>query len=90
MRKLSLFLFSILLGVVLIFIIVNANKTEPKHKVPTSTWTKAICNEENYCLDIQITCGDNGVIDIKPTDEGAYFPENWKDPRPVEMIEKWC
>jgi len=89
MRKSTIFLLSILVGIVLIFIIVNAVKTEKK-VVPTSTWTKAICNEENYCLDVQITCEDNRVIDIKPTGEGAYFPMDWKDHRPVEMIQKWC
>ena len=89
MRKLGLFLFTILLAIVLIFIIVNAIKTEPK-VVPTSTWTKAVCNEENYCLDIQITCSEDRIIDIKPTGEGAYFPDDWQDPRPVEMIQKWC
>jgi len=89
MRKL-LFLLMILLGVVLFFIIVNAVKTEPEKIVPTSAWTKAVCNEENYCLDIQITCSDNGVIDVKPTGEGSYFPDYWEDPRPVEIIERWC
>lgn len=88
MRKL-LFLSTILLGIILFFIIVNAVKTEPKHKV-TSAWTKAVCNEENYCLDIQITCNEDRVIDVKPTGEGAYFPDDWEDPRPVEMIQKWC
>jgi hypothetical protein len=89
MWKLSLFLSTILLGVVLFFITVNTIRTESK-VVPTSAWTKVICNEEKYCLDVQVTCGDNEVIDIKPTGEGAYFPENWADPRPIEIIEKWC
>jgi hypothetical protein len=89
MRKLTIFLFTILLAIALIFIFVNAIKPEPK-VIPTSTWTKAICNEENYCLDIQITCSEDSVIDIKPTGEGAFFPEDWQDPRPTEMIKKWC
>jgi hypothetical protein len=89
MRKLILFFSTILLVVILFFIIVNALKTEPKI-VPTSTWTKAVCNEKNYCLDIQITCSKDRIIDIKPTGEGAYFPEGWIDPRPIEVIKKWC
>jgi len=89
MRKLLL-LSTILLGIILFFIIVNAIKTEPEQKVPTSTWTKAICNGENYCLDVQITCSEGEVIDIKPTDEGSHFPEDWEDPRPEEILEKWC
>ena len=90
MKKLHILLPAILLVVILFFIIVNAIQAEPKQKIPTSSWTKAVCNEENYCLDVHITCGDNEVIDIKPTGEGAYFPEDWEDPRPIEMIEKWC
>ena len=90
MKKLVVFSFSILLGIVLIFIIANAIKTEPEHKIPTSMWTKAICNEENYCLDVQITCGEDGLIDVKPTGEGIQFPDDWVDPRPVKMIERWC
>jgi len=90
MRRSYIVLSIIFLGIVLFFIVVNAVKPEPKNKVPTSTWTKAICNEENYCLDIQITCEENGVIDIKPTGEGSYFPKDWEDPRPVEIVEKWC
>jgi len=86
MRK--LLLLTILLGIILFFIIVNA--IEGPKIVPTSAWTKAVCNEENYCLDIQITCEDNRIIDVKPTGEGMYFPEDWEDPRPVEIIEKWC
>jgi hypothetical protein len=89
MRKSTIFLFSILLGIVLILIIVNAVKTEPG-VVPISMWTKAICNEENYCIDVQITCGENEVIDIKPTGEEVNHPKDWIDPRPIEMIERWC
>jgi len=89
MRKSYILLSTILLAIILLLIIVNAVKTEPK-VVPTSTWTKAICNEENYCLDVQITCSEDKIIDIKPTGEGAYFPESWIEPRPIELIQKWC
>jgi hypothetical protein len=90
MRKSSLFLSTILIGIISFFIIVNAVKTEPKQKIPTSTWIKAVCNEKNYCLDVQITCSEDKIIDIKPTGEGTYFPESWIDPRPIEVIKKWC
>lgn len=90
MRKLNIVLSTIILGIILFFIIVNAFETEPKQKIPTSTWTKAVCNEKNYCLDIQITCSENEVFNIQPTGELARFPENWVDPRPIEIIEKWC
>ena len=90
MRKSILLFSTILLVIILFFIITNAVKVEPKQTIPTSTWTKAVCNEKNYCLDVQITCNEDEIIDVIPTGEGAYFPENWVDPRPIEIIEKWC
>lgn len=90
MRKSILFLSTIPLVIILFFIIVNAVKIDSNQKIPTSTWTKAVCNEKNYCLDVQITCSNDKIIDIKPTGEGTYFPENWVDPRPIEFKEKWC
>ena len=86
MRK--ILLLSILLGIILFFIAINLVKTE--QNIPTSTWTKAICNEENYCLDVQITCSEDRIIDVKPMGEGTYFPDDWEDPRPIGMIERWC
>lgn len=90
MRKLHIILSTILIGIILLFIIVNALNAEPEIKVLMSTWTKAICNEENYCIDVQITCENNKIVDIKPTGEGVYLPEDWEDPRPVEQLQKWC
>jgi len=55
-----------------------------------SKWTKAVCNEENYCIDIQITCKGDNVIDISPGEKGVYFPDNWIDLRPNNIVNKWC
>lgn len=90
MRKSQIILFILILVVILSFVIVNAFKTEPKQKIPTSTWTKAVCNEKNYCSDVEISCDEGKIVSIKPTGEGINLPENWIDPRPVEIIEKWC
>ncbi len=53
-------------------------------------WTKAVCNEENYCIDVQITCEGDRVVDIKPVAEGIYFSREWEDPRPEEFRDKLC
>jgi hypothetical protein len=53
-------------------------------------WTKAICNEKNYCLDVQITCINSQVVDIKPQSEGIYFSGNWRDPRPEDAKSELC
>ena len=53
-------------------------------------WTKAVCNEENYCIDVQITCEGDKVVDITPVAEGIYFSSDWEDPRPEEFRNKLC
>jgi len=53
-------------------------------------WTKAICNENNYCIDVQITCINGNVVDVKPQSEGVYFSGRWRDPRPEEERTELC
>ena len=56
------------------------------------TYTKAICNESNYCQDNIITCQGNETIEISPITGAAvqFHPEDFKDPRDIETIEKLC
>jgi len=54
-----------------------------------SIHTKAICNERNYCLDVQITCEDGKVVDIKPISEGVYFSNILKYIR-SDSRDEWC
>ena len=46
------------------------------------TYTKAICDGNNFCQDHIITCEEKEVVDIKPI-TGAFIqlPENWEDAR---------
>ena len=47
------------------------------------TYTKAICNESNYCQDYEIVCEGNEIIKTNPiTGASVQNPENWQDPRP--------
>lgn len=55
-----------------------------------TTWTKAICSEENYCIDILITCDGNRVVDLKPLSEGIYFSSGWEDKRPLDLKNQYC
>ncbi len=54
------------------------------------TWTKAICDSDNYCQDYEIRCYDNNFISMNPTGAIIHFSDNWKDPRTQEMVEKLC
>ena len=46
------------------------------------TYTKAICNESNFCQDHEITCRGEEVIESKPI-KGAVVQhtKEWEDPR---------
>ena len=55
------------------------------------TFTKAICNNSNYCQDYEIICESNTLKEIRPiTGAAVQYPETWKDPRTKEQIEKLC
>jgi len=55
------------------------------------SYTKAICNETNYCQDTEIICKGNQTIDRKPiTGAAVQFHESWQDPRTKEQIERDC
>jgi len=53
------------------------------------TYTKAICNNSNYCIESEITCENNSVVNVKPLTKDAQFSENWTDPRPKDQ-EQLC
>lgn len=54
------------------------------------SYTKAICNTNNYCRDYEIFCNDNKVVNINPTGNVIQFPSHWKDSRSIEIREKLC
>lgn len=43
--------------------------------------TRAICNENNQCIDVLIKCENGKVLDIIPVSPTRYYPADWKDPR---------
>ncbi len=51
------------------------------------TWTKAICNEKNECIDVLILCANGQAISIKPVSWLVQHPENWTDPRGNSSVE---
>ena len=55
------------------------------------SYTKAICNESNFCQDYQIVCKNNEVISQTPI-TGAVLQQasDWKDPRDEERINGFC
>src|SRR3989344_3330757 len=56
----------------------------------THSYTKAICNSENFCQDYEIFCKNDEPINIKFTGAAVQFPDNWQDQRNQEKIDGFC
>lgn len=85
----------ILLGILLliligILIISLTRQNITGETVKEYTHTKAVCNENNFCQDYEVTCQGEKVVDIKPTGYIVQNPDDWKDPRNQEEIGQWC
>jgi len=87
-------LLTILLTIISFFIIkpLITGKSIQEETENIHTYTKAICNKTNYCQDNIITCQGNQTIEITPITGAAvqFHPDNFKDPRDKETIEKLC
>jgi hypothetical protein len=84
-------LFLILISI-LSLLYINFFKKDITGKVINEySYTKAICNETNYCQDYEIVC-KNGEVISKNLITGAaiQFSTNWKDPRDNKAINKLC
>ena len=58
---------------------------------PTSSFTKAICTENNFCQDYEIFCNKTEVIYMAPiTWAVVQFSPSWEDPRNEKMINRMC
>ena len=79
----------VLLVVIVSFNISGGDSNDSEYNY-TSSWTKAICNE-NSCQDYIIYCnGDEFVRQTPITGAVMSIPENWEDPRDEGMKEKIC
>lgn len=55
------------------------------------SYTKAICNETNFCQDYEIVCKGKETVNINIlTGAAIQFSKDWEDPRDKETIEKLC
>ncbi len=79
---------SFLLGLFLKDIVLTGKVIEENNK-GNYTWTKAICNEENKCIDVLVECSDGKVISMSPASDLKDFDDGWKDPR-GDFAKTWC
>jgi hypothetical protein len=53
-------------------------------------WTKAICDDGNFCVDYEVTCQDGLVVHLEKTAFSAQYESDWVDPRSPELKNGWC
>jgi uncharacterized membrane protein YvbJ len=97
MKKTNVMIGCIIVMFILLIVLVQIfmNKVAYYMSFPNDTtnfhsYTKAICGDDNYCIDVLVNCNNNNIESIKPIGEGIHFSNDWKDIRPIELIKKWC
>ena len=94
MKKYLIILILIFINLILILLLINFNLTGRVIETETnniSTFTKAICDNNNYCQDYIIECEGNKTISIKSiTGATIQFNPEWEDPRNEEEINRLC
>lgn len=85
MRKITIFILIAILLILIgnLFFLLSKNYLTGK-VIETNhySYTKAICNETNYCQDYEIICQDKEVIAMTPiTGANVQHLPNWKDSR---------
>ena len=90
-KILGILLIILLVLETLLFSVTSAYITGKTTNDFSYSYTKAICTSTNYCQDFEITCSDEGVIEMSPiTGAVVQFSSDWKDPRNKEDIERTC
>lgn len=84
LTKIIFTLFGILVILVGIFYFVFQQATPTGEVIVEDkyTYTKAICNHENFCQDYEVTCDNGEVVRVKPiTGAAVQNPKSWVDER---------
>lgn len=78
MKKLIIWL--IILALIIISILLVSSTKPPI--IDNYSYTKAICDETNYCQDYEISCKGKDLIKMTPiTGAAIQFAKDWEDPR---------
>lgn len=89
MRKIAILSGILILGLIASLALLNSNIKN--NDTYTNSWTKAICDENNYCQDYEIFCKGKELVSISPiTGAAIQFSEHWEDPRGEETRDKIC
>tara|TARA_Y100000310_G_C20638294_1_gene792442 strand:- start:664 stop:948 length:285 start_codon:yes stop_codon:yes gene_type:complete len=89
-KYLGIFFVLILFGSILFLMFGNVSLTG-ETVISEYTFTKAVCDENNYCQDYEIHCrGEQVLAQIPIQGSERQYQNNWEDPRTKEQIEKLC
>lgn len=88
MKKLILLLALLLIFLVGTLFVLDAQLNTSDSEFPyTHSSTKALCTSENYCMDYEIFCKNEKVIEMRFTGAAIQLSQNWDDPRTSEQKE---
>ena len=89
MKKLAITVIGVfVLGLFLGFLASKLGITRETIKEEEYSWTRAICNQENECIDVIVSCRNGKVAGIEPILYKVKHAENWTDFRDLE--EGFC
>ncbi|VVB78298.1 Uncharacterised protein [uncultured archaeon] len=70
---------------------ITGNAIQNSPDLDSYMYTKAVCNESNFCQDNEITCQGNKIVSIIPiTGAVVQHSDDWQDPRSKEQQDKIC
>lgn len=85
-KHLETFIFLIL--ILLIFTFIFTSKLVLSKQLNSYSYTKAICNQNNYCEDYVIECDKGKLKTFTPTGFSIQKNQNWIDQREPEDLCK--
>ena len=93
-RIIVISLLILILGVILFVIFLNQTLTGGVVETQDEkvySYTKAVCNETNYCQDYEVVCEGERVVGMSPiTGAVAQYSEDWEDPRDEGVVDRLC
>ena len=73
----------------LCFLVLNSNLIG--QTINKYSYTKAICNKDNFCQDYEIVCKNGKVESLNPLTGAVIQNSNtWQDPRNNQTTETFC
>lgn len=83
----------VLSATALVYVIIEQNSATVTGAAVSDSYsyTKAICNDTNFCQDYVVVCNGNDLVSSTPiTGATIQHSLSWQDPRSQELIESFC